>query len=185
MRRRWFSLRAVLLHIVAVVAVGACLFLAFWQYRRATGGNGLSWAYVFEWPFFAAVVVYGWWDLIHFPQPEEPRGDPADVLPPGWFRAKARGQLSRPSPALDRRRPGALGVGGHARPRDELDGTQDGFVDAGIGNGGSWLEVDGTEVLPPSPGDELDPIDLEEAERREAYNRYLAQLNASEKRKRW
>jgi hypothetical protein len=36
-----------------------------WQIDRATSGNELSWAYVFEWPFFAGYALYLWWKLIH------------------------------------------------------------------------------------------------------------------------
>ena len=32
---------------------------------RAWTGNTLSWAYVFEWPLFAAYAVYMWWRLLH------------------------------------------------------------------------------------------------------------------------
>ena len=32
---------------------------------RALGGNTLSWAYVFEWPIFAAFALYMWWNLLH------------------------------------------------------------------------------------------------------------------------
>jgi hypothetical protein len=40
--------------------------LAFWfELKRALGGNGLSWAYVFEWPLLGAFAVYMWWSIIH------------------------------------------------------------------------------------------------------------------------
>lgn len=48
-----------------VVLVGAFLALGWWQLHRALGGNGLSWAYTFEWPFFAGYAVYVWWRLLH------------------------------------------------------------------------------------------------------------------------
>jgi hypothetical protein len=47
-------------HALALVLVGGCLLLMVWQLRRATGGNTLSWAYVAEWPLFAAFVVWMW-----------------------------------------------------------------------------------------------------------------------------
>ncbi len=47
-------------HVVALVLVAAFLALGWWQIGRATGGNGLSWAYAFEWPVFAAFVVFLW-----------------------------------------------------------------------------------------------------------------------------
>ena len=41
-----------------------CL-LARWQVDRALSGNTLSWAYAFEWPFFALYAIYMWWRLLH------------------------------------------------------------------------------------------------------------------------
>lgn len=64
-KRSWFSPRALRLHAVILVVVPAFMALCIWQIDRATGGNELSWAYVFEWPFFAAYAVYMWWRLLH------------------------------------------------------------------------------------------------------------------------
>jgi DNA-binding transcriptional regulator of glucitol operon len=61
----WFSRRALKLHAVILIVVPAFLALCLWQIDRATGGNELSWAYVFEWPFFAAYAIYMWWRLLH------------------------------------------------------------------------------------------------------------------------
>ena len=61
----WFSRRALKLHAVILVVVPAFGALCVWQIYRATGGNELSWAYVFEWPFFAAYAIYMWWRLLH------------------------------------------------------------------------------------------------------------------------
>lgn len=47
-------------HLVMVVLAGGCLALGWWQVGRASGGNGLSWAYAFEWPVFAGFVVFLW-----------------------------------------------------------------------------------------------------------------------------
>ena len=49
--------------------------LCLWQLSRALGGNELSWAYVFEWPLFAAYAVYMWWRFVH----ERPEGAAATV----------------------------------------------------------------------------------------------------------
>jgi hypothetical protein len=49
------------------VVVPAFVALCWWQVRRATSGNELSWAYVFEWPLFALYAVYMWWRLVHEP----------------------------------------------------------------------------------------------------------------------
>jgi len=47
-------------HLCMVVVVAGMLALGDWQYRRATGGNALSWAYTFEWPFFAVMAFIFW-----------------------------------------------------------------------------------------------------------------------------
>ncbi|HVN14045.1 MAG TPA: hypothetical protein VMT69_18290 [Kineosporiaceae bacterium] len=48
------------LHLVGAVAVPACLVAAVIELRRAASGNGLSWAYVVEWPVIAGYGVYLW-----------------------------------------------------------------------------------------------------------------------------
>lgn len=62
--RRWWTGRAVALHITVVVVVTAFILLARWQVDRALSGNELSWVYAFEWPFFALYAVYMWWKLL-------------------------------------------------------------------------------------------------------------------------
>jgi DNA-binding transcriptional regulator of glucitol operon len=47
-------------HVVAIVLVLGFLGLGWWQYSRASDGNTLSWGYTFEWPVFAAFVVFLW-----------------------------------------------------------------------------------------------------------------------------
>ena len=64
-RGKWFSARAIGLHATLLVLVSACAALCDWQVRRALSGNTLSWAYVFEWPFFAGYGTYVWWKLVH------------------------------------------------------------------------------------------------------------------------
>jgi hypothetical protein len=61
----WFSPRALKLHAVILIVVPGFLALCIWQIERALGGNTLSWAYVFEWPLFAAYAVYMWWRILH------------------------------------------------------------------------------------------------------------------------
>jgi hypothetical protein len=64
-RALWFSRRAFTLHAVILVIVPAFAALCIWQVHRALGGNSLSWAYVFEWPFFAGYAIYMWWRFLH------------------------------------------------------------------------------------------------------------------------
>ena len=61
----WFSRRAVLLHLTALIVVPGCLALGWWQLHRALSGNTLSWAYTVEWPLFAGYGVYMWWRILH------------------------------------------------------------------------------------------------------------------------
>jgi hypothetical protein len=54
-RPRWLGW-----HLLVVVAFLGMLWLGDWQFRRALSGNGLSWAYTFEWPLFAGFAVVFW-----------------------------------------------------------------------------------------------------------------------------
>ena len=84
MRQTWFSRRAIGLHVVIIIVVPTFAGLCLWQIHRALGGNDLSWAYVFEWPFFAGYAVYMWWRLLHeAPQAKAERGDAATRHGPG------------------------------------------------------------------------------------------------------
>lgn len=65
-------------HAVALVLVLGFLALGWWQYTRATGGNGLSWGYAFQWPVFAGFVAFLWWREVQLVR----RGDPQPETPP-------------------------------------------------------------------------------------------------------
>ena len=65
MRERWFSRRALTLHLAVVLWVPGCLVAGWWQVTRALDGNGLSYLYSVEWPVFALVGIWMWWSLIH------------------------------------------------------------------------------------------------------------------------
>jgi DNA-binding transcriptional regulator of glucitol operon len=47
-------------HLLMVVSFWGMLWLGDWQFHRALAGNGLSWAYTFEWPLFAGFAVVFW-----------------------------------------------------------------------------------------------------------------------------
>jgi len=47
-------------HLFVVLACLGMLWLGDWQLRRAMAGNGLSWAYTFEWPLFAGFGIVFW-----------------------------------------------------------------------------------------------------------------------------
>ena len=76
---RWLSW-----HLFAVVAFFGMWWLGDWQFRRAMAGNGLSWAYTFEWPVFAIFGAVFWVktvrDELHPVQPAPPKDI---VLPAG------------------------------------------------------------------------------------------------------
>jgi DNA-binding transcriptional regulator of glucitol operon len=128
-RSIWWTKRAVGLHVTIVVLVPVFLGLFWWQIQRVRQGNTLSWAYVFEWPFFTGYAIYLWWKLVH-DQPE-PLADRA--VEPG------AGAEVRAAVAGDR----------HADREERADGEE------------------------------------EEDEELAAYNRYLAELHASGRQKRW
>jgi hypothetical protein len=83
----WFSRRAIGLHVLIVVIVPTFAALCVWQVHRALGGNDLSWAYVFEWPFFAGYAIYMWWRFVH-EAPLEP--SPAVAASVGGTRGSGR-----------------------------------------------------------------------------------------------
>lgn len=88
-RRRWHFLvtpKWLGWHAFAVVATVGMLWLGDWQFRRAEGGNALSWAYTFEWPIFAIFGVAFWVKTIRDefkPPAEADAGEAADVELPG------------------------------------------------------------------------------------------------------
>ena len=47
-------------HLLMVASFWGMLWLGDWQFHRAISGNGLSWAYTFEWPLFAGFAVVFW-----------------------------------------------------------------------------------------------------------------------------
>src|SRR5436305_15036663 len=81
-------------HVFIAAAVVGMALLCDWQLRRALDGNSLSWAYTFEWPFFAVLALLFWAktvrDEIHPPAPGQP-GDGETWLPPGTGGAAAAG----------------------------------------------------------------------------------------------
>jgi hypothetical protein len=64
-RERWLSRRAVFLHLGCLLFVPFCIAATWWQITRAEDGNGLSYLYTFEWPVFALVGIYFWWQFLH------------------------------------------------------------------------------------------------------------------------
>lgn len=79
--RRWFALHHGSVHLLALVLVAGCATATWWQVGRALSGNGLSWAYVFEWPFFGGYAIFMWRKLLR-----EAQGRPPwRVSPDSWL----------------------------------------------------------------------------------------------------
>jgi hypothetical protein len=55
-----FEPRWILWHVLVVAAFWGMLWLGDWQFHRALSGNGLSWAYTFEWPLFSGFSLVFW-----------------------------------------------------------------------------------------------------------------------------
>ena len=67
------------IHLGLVLAEAICISAFYVEIRRAIGGNRLSWAYVFEWPIFAAYGVYVWKKLLSDERSQSPQ--PASDVP--------------------------------------------------------------------------------------------------------
>jgi hypothetical protein len=77
----WFARHHASVHLLALVLVSGCAAATWWQVSRALGGNGLSWVYVFEWPFFGGYSVFMWRRLLR-----EAKGrEPWRVSPDSWL----------------------------------------------------------------------------------------------------
>ena len=89
------------IHAGLILGETICILAFYVEYRRATGGNTLSWAYVVEWPIFALYILYMWRRLLREEKtpapsidgpgdvPDEP-DDPALVAMNNYFRAVHR-----------------------------------------------------------------------------------------------
>ena len=65
MRSKYFSLRAIGLHIALIVSIVTCALAAWWQVGRAIQGNSLSFLYSIEWPVIGVLGVLGWYSLLN------------------------------------------------------------------------------------------------------------------------
>jgi len=70
-RSKYFTPRALVVHVALVAWLTMCVLAAWWQVGRAVGGNSLSFLYAIEWPCFAVLGFFGWWALLHVEKPTE------------------------------------------------------------------------------------------------------------------
>ena len=133
-RSLWVTPRALGMHLTLLAVVPAFIGLFWWQVQRVRQGNTLSWAYVFEWPFFTGYAIYMWWKLVH----------------------------DQPVPA-------AAATAGTDQVTDAVPADA---VPADAGPAGADAATGLTDAE-------------DEDEEMAAYNRYLAQLDASGRRKHW
>jgi DNA-binding transcriptional regulator of glucitol operon len=68
---KYFSRRALGLHLLLVLWLAMCGAAAWWQINRAVQGNSLSFLYAIEWPCFAVLGVLGWYGLLNMEKPTE------------------------------------------------------------------------------------------------------------------
>jgi hypothetical protein len=155
----WFSRRALTLHAIIIVIVPTFAALCIWQVHRALDGNSLSWAYVFEWPFFAGYAVYMWWRFVH----ENPPAAAAKVSAAIGHSASAA-----TDPTLIEH--SQAHADAHADAHAGADTAEAVATANASANAGSEAEAE---------ADDPDAAD------RQAYNRYLAELAAQDKPKTW
>jgi len=64
-RSKYFSRRALALHLAVIVWVTISAVAGWWQVGRAVQGNSLSFLYSIEWPVIAVLGVLGWFALLN------------------------------------------------------------------------------------------------------------------------
>jgi hypothetical protein len=93
-RQRWFSRRALGLHLAILVWAPGCAVAAWWQVTIAMAGNGLAYLYAVEWPVFALLGIVVWWNLIH--------DDPEEVGTRALRRARRAAEVAAAPPMVRR-----------------------------------------------------------------------------------
>jgi hypothetical protein len=64
-RSKYFTLRALGLHVALVFWILLCALAAWWQVGRAVQGNSLSFLYAIEWPVIGVLGVLGWYSMLN------------------------------------------------------------------------------------------------------------------------
>ena len=76
------------------------LWLGDWQFHRAEAGNGLSWAYTFEWPIFAVLGAVFWAKTIfeELTVPDSARQEADEIERPAGVSVLASSSPGAPAP---------------------------------------------------------------------------------------
>ncbi len=208
---KYFTRRAIGLHLLTLVVVPGCLLAGWWQYHVAMSGNDLSWLYTVEWPFFALYGLFMWWALVHDQRTPFDRlwaakqraaadgsGRPLHDIP-GRARDKALyrevvGASARApkSPALSsRKEQAALGPFDEKAARQEpiVGKTVDGIVRIDTRERGAARGRRPAGVAEHAAGPVIDAllVDVKVVvdDELDEYNRYLADLSWRDPPKRW
>ena len=71
MKSKWFSSRAIFLHLALIAWLALCAVAAWWQVGRAVQGNALSFMYSIEWPVFGVLGFLGWFAMLNLERATE------------------------------------------------------------------------------------------------------------------
>ncbi len=120
-------------HLLVVLCFWGMLWLGDWQLHRALSGNGLSWAYTFEWPLFSGFAVVFWAKTIR-DEFKIKRGEavPGSALTPG---------LDDADLPLSARAALAAQAGGPEEPEDEELATYNAYLarlNSEVSQHGKW-----------------------------------------------
>jgi hypothetical protein len=70
-------------YLPLVLGVPGCLAAGWFELTRALGGREIAWVYTFEWPLYAVVGSYMWWQIWHRKPSVRPAGTPPASRRPG------------------------------------------------------------------------------------------------------
>jgi hypothetical protein len=102
-RSKYFSRRALALHLAVIVWVTISAVAGWWQVGRAVQGNSLSFLYSIEWPVIAVLGVLGWFALLNIEKVTESQAKEREEYEE-MMRAEARAaraaQIEREDPEL-------------------------------------------------------------------------------------
>lgn len=65
MKSKYFSRRALGLHLALIGWIAMSASAAWWQVGRAIQGNSVSFLYSIEWPVIGVLGVLGWYSLLN------------------------------------------------------------------------------------------------------------------------